>query len=80
MFKEFCDFLCSRTDEFITVEINPPHGASIDGIISDIRKHNLHEKVSGFSCTDNPLAKLKCLVYSQPLRYNKSLTNPSLRP
>jgi len=59
MFKEFCDFLCSQTDKFITVEINPPHGASIDGLIADIRKHNLHEKVSGFSCTDNPLAKLK---------------------
>jgi len=59
MFKEFCDFLCSQTDEFITVEINPPHGASIDGLIADIRKHKLHEKVSGFSCTDNPLAKLK---------------------
>ena len=59
MFKEFCDFLCSQTDEFITVEINPPHGASIDGLITDIRKHNLYEKVSGFSCTDNPLAKLK---------------------
>lgn len=59
MFKEFCDFLCHKTEKFITVEINPPHGASIDGLIADIRKHNLHEKVSGFSCTDNPLAKLK---------------------
>jgi len=59
MFKEFCDFLCHKTEKFITVEINPPHGASIDGLIADIRKYNLHEKVSGFSCTDNPLAKLK---------------------
>ena len=59
MFKEFCDFLCHKTEKFITVEINPPHGASIDGLIADIRKHKLHEKVSGFSCTDNPLAKLK---------------------
>lgn len=59
MFKEFCDFLCHKTEKFITVEINPPHGASIDGLIADIRKYDLHEKVSGFSCTDNPLAKLK---------------------
>jgi len=59
MFKEFCDFLCHKTEKFITVEINPPHGASIDGLIADIKKHKLHEKVSGFSCTDNPLAKLK---------------------
>jgi len=59
MFKEFCDFLCDKTEKFITVEVNPPHGASIDTLIEDIRKHKLHEKVSGFSCTDNPLAKLK---------------------
>lgn len=59
MFKEFCDFLCSDTEKFITVEVNPPHGASIAKLIADIRKHKLHEKVSGFSCTDNPLAKLK---------------------
>jgi len=59
MFKEFCDFLCDKTEKFITVEVNPPHGASIDSLIEDIRKHKLHEKVSGFSCTDNPLAKLK---------------------
>jgi len=59
MFKEFCDFLCHKTEKFITVEVNPPHGASIASLIEDIKKHKLHEKVSGFSCTDNPLAKLK---------------------
>jgi len=59
MFEEFCDFLCNKTKKFITVEINPPHGASITHILEDIKKYKLHEKVSGFSCTDNPLAKLK---------------------
>jgi len=58
MFEKFCDVLCLEKD-FITVEVNPPHGASIDGLIADIRKYNLQDKVSGFSCTDNPLAKLK---------------------
>ncbi len=58
MFDQFCQNLCSEKP-FITVEINPPHGASIDGIISKIKKSGLQEKVSGFSVTDNPLAKLK---------------------
>jgi 5,10-methylenetetrahydrofolate reductase len=58
MFEKFCDVLCLEK-EFITVEINPPHGASIDGLIADIKKYDLHNKVTGFSCTDNPLAKLK---------------------
>jgi len=58
MFEKFCDVLCLEK-RFITVEINPPHGASIDGVIEDIKKYNLQDKVTGFSCTDNPLAKLK---------------------
>jgi len=76
MFKEFCDFLCSHTDEFITVEINPPHGASIDSIIADIRKHNLHEKVSGFSCTDNPLAKLKMSGVLSAIKIQQEFNKP----
>jgi len=58
MFEKFCDILC-HDKKFITVEINPPHGASILHIIDDIKKYKLHEKVTGFSCTDNPLANLK---------------------
>ncbi|RLA68271.1 MAG: methylenetetrahydrofolate reductase [Epsilonproteobacteria bacterium] len=58
MFEKFCDVLCLEKT-FITVEINPPHGASISSIIADIKKHKLQDKVTGFSCTDNPLAKLK---------------------
>jgi len=76
MFKEFCDFLCSHTDEFITVEINPPHGASIDGIITDIRKHKLDEKVSGFSCTDNPLAKLKMSGVLSAIKIQQAFGKP----
>ena len=58
MFDRFCQNLCSD-HPFITVEINPPHGASIDSTIDQIRSSGLQEKVSGFSVTDNPLAKLK---------------------
>lgn len=76
MFKEFCDFLCSKTDEFITVEVNPPHGASIAGLIADIRKHKLHEKVSGFSCTDNPLAKLKMSGVLSAIKLQQEFDKP----
>ena len=58
MFKNFCNTLHSNKP-FITVEITPPHGASIKPTIEKIRELNLHEKVAGFSVTDNPLAKLK---------------------
>ncbi len=58
MFDQFCHTLCS-SEPFITVEVNPPHGASIDGIISNIREIGLQDKVTGFTVTDNPLAKLK---------------------
>jgi len=76
MFKEFCDFLCHKTEKFITVEINPPHGASIDGIIADIKKHKLHEKVSGFSCTDNPLAKLKMSGVLSAIKIQQEFAKP----
>lgn len=58
MFDQFCQKLCSD-EPFITVEINPPHGASLDTIIDKIKKSGVNEKVAGFSVTDNPLAKLK---------------------
>ncbi len=76
MFKEFCDFLCHKTEKFITVEINPPHGASIDGLIEDIKKYNLHEKVTGFSCTDNPLAKLKMSGVLSAIKVQQTFGKP----
>ena len=76
MFEEFCDFLCNKTKRFITVEVNPPHGASLDGILADIKKHNLHEKVSGFSCTDNPLAKLKMSGVLSAIRLQQTFGKP----
>jgi len=75
MFEKFCDVLCLEKN-FITVEINPPHGASIDGIIADIKEHNLHEKVTGFSCTDNPLAKLKMSGLLSAIKVQQTFGKP----
>lgn len=58
MFKQFCKTLHSDKP-FITIEITPPHGSSIKPTIQKIKELNLHEKVAGFSVTDNPLAQLK---------------------
>ncbi len=76
MFETFCDFLCNQTKQFITVEVNPPHGASLEGILADIKKHNLHEKVSGFSCTDNPLAKLKMSGVLSAIKLQQTFNKP----
>ncbi len=78
MFDKFCDFLCNETKKFITVEVNPPHGASLDGIIEDIKKHNLQEKVNGFSCTDNPLAKLKMSGVLSAIKLQQTFGKPVL--
>jgi len=75
MFEKFCDILCNDK-EFITVEINPPHGASIDGIIEEIKKYKLHEKVTGFSCTDNPLAKLKMSGVLSAIKVQQTFGKP----
>ena len=75
MFEKFCDVLCLEK-EFITVEINPPHGASIDAIIADIKKHNLQDKVTGFSCTDNPLAKLKMSGVLSAIKVQQTFGKP----
>jgi len=77
MFEKFCDILC-HDKKFITVEINPPHGASINHIIEEIKKHNLDKKVSGFSCTDNPLAKLKMSGMLSAIKIQQTFNKPVL--
>jgi 5,10-methylenetetrahydrofolate reductase len=78
MFDEFCDFLCNETKRFITVEINPPHGASMKPIIEAIRQSGLAEKVNGFSCTDNPLAKLKMSAVLSAIKVQQAFGKPVL--
>ncbi|SFV53342.1 5,10-methylenetetrahydrofolate reductase [hydrothermal vent metagenome] len=75
MFEKFCDVLCLEK-EFITVEVNPPHGASIENLIADIKKYNLHEKVTGFTCTDNPLAKLKMSGVLSAIKIQQTFGKP----
>ncbi|MRJ02069.1 MAG: methylenetetrahydrofolate reductase [Epsilonproteobacteria bacterium] len=48
-----------QTGRYITLETTPGHIPTIDNIIEKIEKLKLHERVDGFSTTDNPLAKLK---------------------
>ncbi len=75
MFKQFCETLHSQKP-FITVEITPPHGASIKGIIDDIKKLGLDKKVAGFSVTDNPLAKLKMCTMMSAIQVQNSFKKP----
>ena len=77
MFEKFCDVLCNDK-KFITIEVNPPHGASIDSIIDKIRESKLHEKVTGFSCTDNPLAKLKMSGVLSAIKLQQTFGKPVL--
>ncbi|MEY3002550.1 MAG: hypothetical protein RLZZ428_925 [Pseudomonadota bacterium] len=75
MYEQFCDILCNDKP-FITVEINPPHGASIDAIINEIETHHLDQKVTGFSCTDNPLAKLKMSGLLSAIKVQQKFQKP----
>ena len=48
-----------KSDSFLSLEVTPPHGATLDKIISKIDSLGLNSLFDGFSTTDNPLARLK---------------------
>jgi len=75
MFEAFCKNL-HNDKPFITVEVNPPHGASLDPVIEAIKASNLADKVSGFSCTDNPLAKLKMSGVLSAIKLQQTFGKP----
>lgn len=75
MFKQFCENLTGDAP-FISVEVNPPHGASISQIIEAIRRHKLHEKVSAFSVTDNALARLKMSPVLSAIKLQRAFDKP----
>jgi 5,10-methylenetetrahydrofolate reductase len=75
MFEKFCKQLHSN-ETFITVEITPPHGASISKTIENIKSIGLNKKVSGFSVTDNPLAKLKMDAIISAIKIQQSFGKP----
>ena len=75
MFKQFCENLTGDAP-FISVEINPPHGASVSHIIDDIKRHRLDEKVSAFSVTDNALARLKMSAVLSAIKLQSAFDKP----
>ncbi|MBN2826060.1 MAG: methylenetetrahydrofolate reductase, partial [Campylobacterales bacterium] len=75
MFESFLTKLQSN-EKFITVEITPPHGASIDTIIEKIDQLKLANKVDGFSVTDNPLAKLKMSGVLSAIKVQQHFNKP----
>jgi len=75
MFSNFCQKLHSN-ELFITVEITPPHGASMDHIIQNIKNCNIVEKIDGFSVTDNPLAKLKMSAILSAIKVQQTFSKP----
>ena len=75
MFENFCKTLHGKKP-FITVEITPPHGASIKATIEKIKELKLGEKVAGFSVTDNPLAKLKMSGVLSAIQVQQAFNKP----
>ena len=75
MFKKFCEKLHSNK-LFVTVEITPPHGASMSGIIEKIKKSEIAKRVDGFSVTDNPLAKLKMSAILSAIKVQTEFQKP----
>ncbi len=75
MFKKFCEKLHSNKP-FFTVEITPPHGASMDFVLESIKKSGVYKKIDGFSVTDNPLAKLKMSAILSAIRVQQSFHIP----
>ena len=75
MFKTFCQKLHS-SKPFITVEITPPHGASMLPIIEKIKNSGVSEKIAGFSVTDNPLAKLKMSAILSAIKVQQEFKKP----
>ncbi|SFV50986.1 5,10-methylenetetrahydrofolate reductase [hydrothermal vent metagenome] len=75
MFDQFCQTLCSDKP-YITVEVNPPHGASLDSIIASISDSGVEDKITGFSVTDNPLAKLKMSGVLSAIKLQQAFGKP----
>ncbi len=75
MFNRFCEKLHSEKP-FFTVEITPPHGASMSGVIEKIEQSSIAKKVDGFSITDNPLAQLKMSSILSAIKVQQKFKKP----
>jgi 5,10-methylenetetrahydrofolate reductase len=75
MFEKFCQKLQSN-QRFVTIEVTPPHGASMDGVLKDIKDSGVLKYADGFSVTDNPLAKLKMSAILSAIKLQNSFQKP----
>ena len=74
MFKTLIQKL--QEDKYLTLETTPQHEPSMHNIIEKIKKFNLQDKIDGFSCTDNPLAKLRYNSLFAALKLQQEFEKP----
>lgn len=65
-----------QEDKFLTLETTPQHEPSMHNIVERIKKFKLQDKVDGFSCTDNPLAKLRYNSLFASLKLQQEFKKP----
>lgn len=65
-----------QEDKYLTLETTPQHEPSMHNIIEKIKKFKINEKVDGFTCTDNPLAKLKYSSLFASLKLQQEFKKP----
>lgn len=65
-----------QEDKYLTLETTPQHEPSMHNIIEKIKKFKLQDKIDGFSCTDNPLAKLKYNALFAALKLQQEFKKP----
>jgi len=65
-----------RNDDYLTLETTPMHSPSMRGVIEEIKKHHLEDKVDAFTVTDNPLAKLKYNAILASIKLQNAFNKP----
>lgn len=65
-----------QEDKYLTLETTPQHEPTMHNIIEKIKKLKIDTKVDGFTCTDNPLAKLKYSSYFAALKLQMEFKKP----
>lgn len=74
MFKTLIKTL--EEDKYLTLETTPSHEPTIDSILSKIQEFGLDKRVTGFSATDNPLAKLKYNAMFASVKIQQKFNKP----
>jgi len=63
-------------DKYLTLETTPSHEPTIYNILEKIEEYGLDKKVTGFSATDNPLAKLKYNAMFASVKLQQKFNKP----